>query len=81
MQLLLTQADVVVEKGQEVAALLPEVAARCAGAPGSHVGGGVVKVVGSYRASCRGGSKEREREINQKVSGCLEAQASHAPAQ
>lgn len=52
---LLTQADVVVEEGEEVAALLPVVAARHAGAPGSHVGGGVVKVVGSYRASCSGG--------------------------
>lgn len=42
------------EKGEEVIALFPVVAARCAGAPGSHVGCGVVKVVGSYCASCRG---------------------------
>lgn len=54
LQPLLTQTDVVVEKHEEVVALFPVVAARCAGAPGSHVGGGVVKVVGSYCASCRG---------------------------
>lgn len=53
-RLLLTQADVVVEEGEEVGALLPVVAARHAGAPRSHVGGGVVKVVGSYCASCSG---------------------------
>lgn len=53
LQLLLTQADVVVERKQEVIALLPVVAARCTGAPWSHVGCGVVKVVGSYCASCR----------------------------
>ncbi len=53
MQLLLTQADVVMEKSEEVVALFPVVATRCAGAPGSHVGCGVVKVVGSYCASCR----------------------------
>lgn len=55
--LLLTQADVVMEKSQEVVALLPVVAACCAGAPGSHVGCGVVKVVGSYCASCWGGER------------------------
>lgn len=48
---LLTQADVVVEKRQEVAALLPVVAAGDAGAPGPHVGRGVVQVVGSDRTS------------------------------
>lgn len=53
LQLLLTQADVVVEKSEEVVALFPVVAARYAGAPGSHVGCGVVKVVGSDCASCR----------------------------
>lgn len=47
LPLLLTQADVVVEKRQEVAAVLPVVAAGDAGAPGSHVGCGVVQVVGS----------------------------------
>lgn len=57
----LTQADVVMEKGQEVVALFPLVAAGCAGAPGSNVGCGVVKVVGSYCASCR-------REINRILS-------------
>lgn len=57
LQLLLTQADVVVEKSEEVVALFPVVAARRAGAPGSHVGCGVVKVVGSYCASCRGGGE------------------------
>lgn len=52
-QLLLTQTDVVVEGSEEVVALFPVVAARRARAPGSHVGCGVVKVVGSYCASCR----------------------------
>lgn len=51
VQLLLTQADVVVEEGQEVVALLPVVAAGGAGAPGPHVGGGVVQVVGCYCAA------------------------------
>lgn len=54
LQLLLTQADIVVEKHEEVIALFPVVATRCAGAPGSHIGCRVVKVVGSYCASCRG---------------------------
>lgn len=60
LQLLLTQAGVVMEESQEVAALLPVVAACCAGAPGSHVGCGVVEVVGSDCASCRRGGRERE---------------------
>lgn len=47
LPLLLTQADVVVEKRQDIGALLPVVAAGNAGAPGSHVGRGVVQVVGS----------------------------------
>lgn len=46
LPLLLTQADVVVEKRQEISALLPVVAAGGAGAPGPHVGRGVVQVVG-----------------------------------
>lgn len=54
LQLLLTQTDIVVEKREEVTALFSEVATACAGTPGSHVGGGVVKIVGSYCASCRG---------------------------
>lgn len=53
LQLLLTQADIVMEKSQEVVALFPVVAARCTGAPRSHVGCGVIKVVGSYCASCK----------------------------
>lgn len=60
LQLLLTQADIVMEKSEEVAALFPVVAARCAGAPGSHVGCGVVKVVGSYCASCRGEERGKQ---------------------
>lgn len=55
--LLLTQADVVMEELQEIAALLPVVAAGGAGAPGSHVGRGVVQIVGRDCASC--GRKRR----------------------
>lgn len=54
----LTQADVVVEEVQEVAALLPVVAAGGAGAPGPHVRGGVVQVVGGDGASCVCGGEE-----------------------
>lgn len=57
LTLLLTQADVVVEKGQEVVTLFPVVAASNAGAPGSHVGCGVVQVVGGDCASCSGKSR------------------------
>ena len=62
-KLLLTQADVVVEESEEVAALFPVVAARCARAPGSHVGCGVVKVVGSYCASC-GESGRKHKSVH-----------------
>jgi len=51
------------EEKEEVIALFPVVAACCAGAPGSHVGCGVVKVVGSYRASCRGRRKGETTQL------------------
>lgn len=61
LHLLLTQTEIVVEKSEEVIALFPVVATRCAGAPGSHVGCGVVKVVWSYCASCRGEERGKQQ--------------------
>lgn len=61
---MLTQADVVSEKAQEVHTLLLLVSAGRTGAPWGHVGGGVVHIVGSHRAPCqRRGTRQKDKDI------------------